>query len=58
MAALLRAPLYARYMGAPSEADLHPGVLEMSGAQAPKRVGLRFVERRRATWDDRKLGGA
>jgi PPOX class probable F420-dependent enzyme len=25
--------------------------------QAPKRVGLRFVERERATWDHRKLGG-
>jgi nitroimidazol reductase NimA-like FMN-containing flavoprotein (pyridoxamine 5'-phosphate oxidase superfamily) len=26
-------------------------------AQATKRVGLEFVERRRATWDHRKLGG-
>jgi hypothetical protein len=26
-------------------------------AQAPKRVGLEFIERRRATWDHRKLGG-
>jgi nitroimidazol reductase NimA-like FMN-containing flavoprotein (pyridoxamine 5'-phosphate oxidase superfamily) len=26
-------------------------------AQAAKRVGLEFVERRRATWDHRKLGG-
>ena len=26
-------------------------------AQAAKRVGLQFVERRRATWDHRKLGG-
>lgn len=26
-------------------------------AQASKRVGLQFVERRRATWDHRKLGG-
>ncbi len=25
--------------------------------QAPKRVGLEFVERRRATWDHRKLDG-
>jgi PPOX class probable F420-dependent enzyme len=25
--------------------------------QAPKRVGLRFLERDRATWDHRKLGG-
>jgi hypothetical protein len=27
-------------------------------AQAAKRVGLEFVELRRATWDHRKLGGA
>jgi hypothetical protein len=26
-------------------------------AQAPKRVGLEFVERRRVSWDHRKLGG-
>jgi PPOX class probable F420-dependent enzyme len=50
--------LYARYTGAASEADLDPGVLAMIEAQAPKRVALRFVERRRATWDHRKLGGA
>jgi hypothetical protein len=25
--------------------------------QAAKRVGLQFVERGRATWDHRKLGG-
>ncbi|MCW2966958.1 MAG: pyridoxamine 5-phosphate oxidase [Solirubrobacteraceae bacterium] len=30
---------------------------EMVAAQAPKRVVLQFVERRRATWDHRKLGG-
>jgi PPOX class probable F420-dependent enzyme len=29
---------------------------EMVAAQAPKRVVLQFVERRRATWDHRKLG--
>jgi hypothetical protein len=28
----------------------------MVAGQAPKRVGLEFVERRRATWDHRKLG--
>jgi hypothetical protein len=27
-------------------------------AQAAKRVGLEFVERRRASWDHRKLGGS
>ena len=32
-------------------------VREMVLGQAAKRVGLRFVERRRATWDHRKLGG-
>jgi hypothetical protein len=26
-------------------------------AQAAKRVGLQFVERRRRSWDHRKLGG-
>ncbi len=30
---------------------------EMVAAQAPKRVALEFVERKRATWDHRKLGG-
>jgi Pyridoxamine 5'-phosphate oxidase len=30
---------------------------EAMRAQAAKRVGLQFVERRRATWDHRKLGG-
>jgi hypothetical protein len=25
--------------------------------QAPKRVAIEFVERERATWDHRKLGG-
>ncbi len=36
-----------RYVGAAVE--------EMVHAQAPKRVGLQFVERTRATWDHRKL---
>jgi general stress protein 26 len=43
----LGAEIAARY-GLPAEA---------MRAQAPKRVGLQFVERRRATWDHRKLGG-
>jgi hypothetical protein len=43
----LGAEIAARY-GVPAEA---------MRAQAPKRVGLQFVERRRATWDHRKLGG-
>ncbi len=45
--------LYARYAG---------GVLDDAtratvGAQAPKRVALRFRERARASWDHRKLAG-
>jgi nitroimidazol reductase NimA-like FMN-containing flavoprotein (pyridoxamine 5'-phosphate oxidase superfamily) len=43
--------LYARY------ADVDDDVRAMVDAQAPKRVVLQFVERRRATWDHRKLGG-
>jgi len=51
---LLRAfglELYARY------ADVDDGVREMVDNQAPKRIALQFVERSRATWDHRKLGG-
>jgi general stress protein 26 len=36
--------------------DLAPEVDAMVRKQAEKRVGLQFVERRRATWDHRKLG--
>jgi general stress protein 26 len=43
--------LYARY------ADVDDGVRAMVDQQAPKRIGLQFVERSRATWDHRKLGG-
>jgi PPOX class probable F420-dependent enzyme len=39
--------LAARYAG-----GLSP---ELVAVQAPKRVALQFVERRRATWDHRKL---
>ncbi len=41
--------LFERYAGNPAT--------EMVAAQAPKRVVLQFVERRRVTWDHRKLGG-
>jgi len=41
--------LFVRYAGTPAT--------EMVAAQAPKRVALQFFERRRATWDHRKLGG-
>jgi nitroimidazol reductase NimA-like FMN-containing flavoprotein (pyridoxamine 5'-phosphate oxidase superfamily) len=53
--------IFARYAvprGQPPVAELDEGVSAMVDKQAPKRVGLRFVERRRATWDHRKLGGA
>ncbi|WP_205696448.1 pyridoxamine 5'-phosphate oxidase family protein [Conexibacter sp. SYSU D00693] len=46
--------VFKRYTGA---ADLAPEVQQMVEAQAPKRVAMEFVERRRATWDHRKLGG-
>ncbi|HEV3229615.1 MAG TPA: pyridoxamine 5'-phosphate oxidase family protein [Solirubrobacteraceae bacterium] len=38
--------------------ELAPEVRQMVEAQARKRVALQFVERERATWDHRKLGGA
>jgi nitroimidazol reductase NimA-like FMN-containing flavoprotein (pyridoxamine 5'-phosphate oxidase superfamily) len=43
--------LYARY------ATVDDDVRAMVDAQAPKRIAMQFVERRRATWDHRKLGG-
>jgi nitroimidazol reductase NimA-like FMN-containing flavoprotein (pyridoxamine 5'-phosphate oxidase superfamily) len=43
--------------GVQPPARLPREVGEMVAAQAVKRVGLEFVERRRATWDHRKLGG-
>ncbi len=52
--------IFARYAaprGAPAVTDLPPEVAEMVDGQAAKRVALEFVERRRATWDHRKLGG-
>jgi PPOX class probable F420-dependent enzyme len=47
------AEIAARYGGA----DLTPELAGAMRAQAAKRVGLQFVERRRASWDHRKLGG-
>jgi hypothetical protein len=38
--------------------ELPAEVGEMVDKQAAKRVGLEFVERGRASWDHRKLGGA
>jgi len=43
--------------GGPAQ-ELPPDVGEMVDKQAAKRVGLEFVERGRASWDHRKLGGA
>jgi nitroimidazol reductase NimA-like FMN-containing flavoprotein (pyridoxamine 5'-phosphate oxidase superfamily) len=43
--------------GVQPPAELPPEVREVVAAQAVKRVGLEFVERRRTTWDHRKLGG-
>jgi general stress protein 26 len=42
-----------RYSGI--EGDLAPEAAELVARQATKRVALEFTERRRATWDHRKL---
>jgi general stress protein 26 len=47
--------LVDRYSGPGPEYD---GVRDGFRKQAPKRVGLEFVERGRVTWDHRKLAGA
>jgi hypothetical protein len=44
--------------GAEPPEELPIQAREAVAAQAAKRVALEFVERRRATWDHRKLGGA
>ena len=52
--------IFRRYTappGAPPLSELPDAVVEMIDKQAPKRVGLQFVERRRTSWDHRKLGG-
>jgi len=54
---------YAELRGVMLECEDPPAELPVEGramieAQAPKRVGLEFVERRRASFDHRKLGGA
>jgi hypothetical protein len=53
--------IFARYAsprGEPPAQELPAEVSAMVAKQAAKRVGLEFVERRRATWDHRKLSGA
>jgi hypothetical protein len=46
--------IFSRYAGG---VELGDEVRAMVLKQAPKRVALEFVERDRATWDHRKLGG-
>jgi hypothetical protein len=48
---------YATPRGEPPVEELPREVGAMVQAQAAKRVALQFVERRRATWDHRKLAG-
>jgi len=48
---------YAASRGQPPVTNLPDAVAEMVDKQAAKRVALEFVERRRASWDHRKLGG-
>jgi hypothetical protein len=43
--------------GEPQPGELPAQARAMVEAQAAKRVGLEFVEQRRASWDHRKLGG-
>jgi PPOX class probable F420-dependent enzyme len=49
----LGAEIAARYGGAEETPELEAAMR----AQAAKRVGLQFSERRRVSWDHRKLGG-
>ena len=44
-------------MGKYAGGELDDVAKQVVAAQATKRVGLRFVESERATWDHRKLGG-
>jgi hypothetical protein len=53
--------IFARYAsprGQPPAESLPEKVGAALDRQAVKRVVLEFVERRRASWDHRKLGGA
>jgi PPOX class probable F420-dependent enzyme len=51
--AALGAEILARYAGPDAGTEVNDAIL----AQARKRVGLRFILGRTATWDHRKLGG-
>ena len=48
--------IFGRYAGT-DEGEVAPEVREMVAKQAPKRIAMQFVERRRASWDHRRLGG-
>ena len=48
---------YATPRGSPAAEELPAEVGAMVEKQAAKRVGLEFIEVRRATWDHRKLAG-
>ncbi|MGA9874485.1 MAG: pyridoxamine 5'-phosphate oxidase family protein [Solirubrobacteraceae bacterium] len=48
---------YASQRGDPPVRELPSEVAGMVAKQAVKRVGLEFVERRRTSWDHRKLAG-
>jgi Pyridoxamine 5'-phosphate oxidase len=43
--------------GTPAPSEIPPEALVAVEAQASKRVALEFVERRRTSWDHRKLAG-
>jgi hypothetical protein len=47
---------HASPRGRPPAGELPDEVVAMVSGQAHKRVALEFLERRRATWDHRKLG--
>jgi hypothetical protein len=53
--AALGLEIFTRHSGA--QGELAPEIRQMVAAQATRRVALQFVERARATWDHRKLGG-
>ena len=59
--AALGIEIFKRYTSPRGQApadELDPGLVAVLRGQAAKRVALEFVERRRATWDHLKLGGA
>lgn len=49
--------VFARYAPPGTSSELGDEIKAMVRAQAGKRVAFEFVERRRTSWDHRKLGG-